>query len=124
MEEQTKRRRKKTSYKKINNETRQRLIDMVRLEIEYQVSTSNYLLKDAAKILDINYSTAKTIIRIFRLENRKEKKNADEERLMKNLLHQIRKDKDDIVSVISEESKNDDYCHDSSGIQSSEGILR
>ncbi len=29
MEEHSKRRRKKTSYKKINNETRQKLIDMV-----------------------------------------------------------------------------------------------
>jgi hypothetical protein len=38
----------------------------------------DYLLKDAASILGINYSTAKTILRIFRLEKRIEKKNSDE----------------------------------------------
>jgi hypothetical protein len=39
---------------------------------------NEYLLKDAAKILKINYSTAKTIIRIFRLEKRIEKmKNSE-----------------------------------------------
>lgn len=42
-----------------------------------------YLLKDAAKLLDINYSTAKTILRIFRLEKRVEKKNADEDKDLK-----------------------------------------
>jgi hypothetical protein len=38
------------------------------------VYIKEYLLKDAAKILKINYSTAKTIIRIFRLEKRIVKK--------------------------------------------------
>ncbi len=46
-------------------------------------------------------------MRIFRLENRKEKKNAEEERLMKSLLHKIRKEKDDIVSILSEEKEID-----------------
>jgi hypothetical protein len=40
----------------------------------------DYLLKDAASILGINYSTAKTILRIFRLEKRIEKKNSDEDK--------------------------------------------
>jgi len=118
MEEHSKRRRKKTSYKKINNETRQKLIDMV-FVVNQQVSSSNYLLKDAAKILDINYSTAKTIVRIFRLENRKEKKNAEEERLMKSLLHKIRKEKDDILSILSEEKEIE-----SESINQSESLSR
>jgi len=118
MEEHSKRRRKKTSYKKINNETRQKLIDMV-FVVNQQVSSSNYLLKDAAKILDINYSTAKTIVRIFRLENRKEKKNAEEERLMKSLLHKIRKEKDDILSILSEKKEIE-----SESINQSESLSR
>lgn len=47
---------------------------------------NDYLLKDAAKILQINYSTAKTILRIFRIEKRVEKKNAEEERQLKIFL--------------------------------------
>jgi hypothetical protein len=39
------------------------------------VYIDNYLLKDAADILKINYSTAKTILRIFRREKRLKKKN-------------------------------------------------
>jgi hypothetical protein len=39
------------------------------------VVEKNYKLKSAAKDLSINYSTAKTIIRIWRLENRINKKN-------------------------------------------------
>lgn len=33
------------------------------------------MLKDAAKMLNINYSTAKTILRVFRKERRIDKKN-------------------------------------------------
>jgi hypothetical protein len=40
------------------------------------VYLKDYLLKDAANILGINYSTAKTILRIFRLEKRIDKKKA------------------------------------------------
>jgi hypothetical protein len=50
-------------------------------------------LKDAARILGINYSTAKTILRIFRIEKRIEKKNADEERQLKEIIAKFRKDK-------------------------------
>jgi len=51
------------------------------------VYLKDYLLKDAAKLLNINYSTAKTILRIFRIEKRIDKKNADEERELKSLLY-------------------------------------
>jgi hypothetical protein len=34
------------------------------------------MLKDAAKMLNINYSTAKTILRVFRKEKRIDKKNS------------------------------------------------
>ena len=53
----------------------------------------NVPLKDAAKELAINYSTAKTILRIFRIEKRIEKKNADEERVLKQLIYDFKKDK-------------------------------
>ncbi len=43
-------------------------------------------MKEAAKILKVNYSTAKTILRVFRVEKRIEKKNAEEERNLKALL--------------------------------------
>ena len=70
-----KRTRKKSNYCKVSNEARQKLIELVYLK--------EYLLKDAAKALNINYSTAKTILRIFRLEKRVEKKNADEDKDLK-----------------------------------------
>lgn len=75
-----KRTRKKSSYRKINNENRQKLIEMVYLK--------DFLLKDAAKMLNINYSTAKTILRIFRMEKRISKKNSPD----LNCLNQIRKE--------------------------------
>jgi len=37
------------------------------------------MLKDAAKLLNINYSTAKTILRVFRKEKRIEKKYSNKE---------------------------------------------
>jgi hypothetical protein len=90
-----KRKRKKSNYRKINNETRQKLIEMVYLD--------DYLLKDAARILGVNYSTAKTILRIFRIEKRVEKKKADEERELKNVIynfkHHERKESDGTGSV-------------------------
>lgn len=55
-------------YKKVTNEKRLKLLSLVR---EESVS-----LKVAAKMLEINYSTAKTILRVFRLENRILKKSA------------------------------------------------
>ena len=74
----TKRRRKKSQYKKISNKVRQALIEMVDFYL-IKVYLKDYLLKDAANILGVNYSTAKTILRIFRLEKRIEKKNSEEE---------------------------------------------
>jgi hypothetical protein len=53
-------------YKRISDSLRQELIEMVFLK--------DYLLKDAAEFLSINYSTAKTILRIFRTERRLKKK--------------------------------------------------
>lgn len=64
---QKKRTRKKTIYRKINDDVRKKLIDLVLLK--------NYYLKDAASLLDINFSTAKTILRVFRIEKRIRKKN-------------------------------------------------
>jgi len=54
-------------YSKISNDKRMALLDMVK--------TNGKSLKDAANILQINYSTAKTILRVFRIENRILKKS-------------------------------------------------
>jgi len=69
------------------------------------VYLKDYLLKDAAKMLGINYSTAKTILRIFRLEKRVEKKNAEQERQLKSFLKSYKKTKDD-KNESSEESSS------------------
>jgi len=55
-------------------------------------------LKDASSLLNINYSTAKTILRIFRLEKRIEKKNAEEEKNLKEIFLNYNKDKKDEFS--------------------------
>jgi len=65
--ERTRKKRQKSSYNKISNSTRQRLIEMVYV--------NDYQLKEASMLLGINYSSAKTILRIFRLEKRHMKKN-------------------------------------------------
>ncbi len=55
-------------------------------------------MKDASSLLNINYSTAKTILRIFRLEKRIEKKNAEEEKNLKEIFLNYSKDKKDEYS--------------------------
>jgi hypothetical protein len=57
------------------------------------VYLKDYLLKDASKILGINYSTAKTILRIFRNERRIEKKNTVEEVELKEIIDKFKKQK-------------------------------
>ncbi len=66
--------RKKKKYNKIEINTKNKLIKLV---LKY-----NWLLKDAAKELKMNYSTAKTIMkknRDKRQKNKREKENLDEE---------------------------------------------
>lgn len=77
---------KKQHYKRISDQTRQELIEMVYLK--------DYLLKDAAKSLGINYSTAKTIIRIFRIEKRLEKKKSHKDKQLRKLLLQFKQEND------------------------------
>jgi hypothetical protein len=55
-------------YSKVDNRTRMMLLKMVKEE--------GISLKSAANVLKINYSTAKTILRVFRLENRILKKSS------------------------------------------------
>jgi len=50
-------------------------------------------LKNAADSLNINYSTAKTILRIFRVEKRMAKKNSIDESELKKLLIQLKNKK-------------------------------
>ncbi len=50
------------------------------------------MLKDAAKKLNINYSTAKTIIRIFRKEKRMKKKNFDQDTEIKQMINEFNED--------------------------------
>jgi len=51
-----------TSYKKITMQNRQKLIDFVEKD---KIS-----IKKSAKLLDLHYSTAKNIVRVFRQEER------------------------------------------------------
>lgn len=48
-------------------------------------------MKDSAKILNINYSTAKTILRIFRLEKRISKKNSPDINCLRDIKSDSRK---------------------------------
>jgi hypothetical protein len=91
--------RVKSKYNKVSNEARQKLVEMVYLQ--------DYLLKDAAKILKINYSTAKTILRIFRKEKRLNKKNADDELEIKTLINNFRED-DFIKTCLNVDAENSD----------------
>jgi hypothetical protein len=54
---------------KISNEIRRKLIEMIYVQ--------DYSLKDASEILNLNYSSAKTIARIYRKEKRFIKKISD-----------------------------------------------
>jgi hypothetical protein len=75
---------KKGTYKKISNEQRVDLFRMVRLFLKNQVYKKNIPVTKVAQMLKINYSTAKTILRIYRLEKRLLRKNRD-----KNIALQI-----------------------------------
>lgn len=55
-------------YSKVDNEKRIRLLHLVK--------EKGKSLKEASQILDINYSTAKTILRIYRIEKRILKKSS------------------------------------------------
>jgi hypothetical protein len=59
-------------YSKVGNEKRLALLNMVK--------TQGKSLKDAASLLNINYSTAKTILRVYRVENRILKKTPHQKR--------------------------------------------
>ncbi|CAD8066908.1 unnamed protein product [Paramecium sonneborni] len=63
-------------YAKISNEQRQRLIK--------QVTTTGCTIKSAAKELNINFSTAKAIMQIYRKEGRTQKKFKRENKKMLN----------------------------------------
>ncbi len=63
-------------YNKVGNEKRLALLDMVKLQ--------GKSLKDSANKLGINYSTAKTILRVYRIENRILKKAPCQARLKKS----------------------------------------
>lgn len=62
-------------YSKVGNEKRLALLDLVKLQ--------GKSLKDAASMLNINYSTAKTILRVYRIENRILKKSPNQKRSLK-----------------------------------------
>jgi hypothetical protein len=80
------RRRIKNNYNKIKNNSRQRLIEMVNVQ--------GLPLRDAAMSLGINYSTAKSIFRIYKLENRINKKNSVDEIELKNAYFKLKNEKE------------------------------
>lgn len=61
-------RKQEKIYSKVENKKRLQLLQMVKEDKKS--------LKEASKLLDINYSTAKTILRVYRIENRILKKTA------------------------------------------------
>ena len=90
-----KKRSKQIGYAKISNEAREKLIDFVTIFYKKnQVFIQDYLVKDAAKILNLNPSSAKGIIRTFRKERRVEKLNAEETRELKKFLEEKLKNND------------------------------
>lgn len=60
--ENNNRRKNQCIYQHVNNKTR--------VELYKKVHEENVPIRDAAKLLKIKYSTAKTIMRIFKIENR------------------------------------------------------
>jgi hypothetical protein len=80
------------------------------------------LLKDAAKSLGINYSTAKTILRIFRIEKRIEKKNADEERELKDIIFNFQNNKNIKKSEILKTTKGEEEDITFNGKKKKKGI--
>jgi len=85
----------KKRYKKINNSTRRKLIDLI--------VNKNVQLKEASKVLCINYSTAKTILRIYRLEKRIEKKSITEENKLREMIGEmVEKDSDKSSNQLTE----------------------
>jgi len=70
------------------------------------------MLKDAAKMLNINYSTAKTILRVFRKEKRIDKKNSKKQIL--NSSSKKAKFQEDSSNSVSEE-ENLDKLNNSTG---------
>jgi hypothetical protein len=78
-----KRRRGVTSYQKVD--------DVLRIKLLNMVNEDQYMLKDAAKMLGINYSTAKTILRIWRIEKRIHKKYSSTSSVKKKRQHKYKK---------------------------------
>jgi hypothetical protein len=71
---------RRTNYRRISNDLRLLLINMVYKEKK--------AIHQAAKELKINYSTAKTIMRVFRQEKRTTNRYAEEEEMLKKILLQ------------------------------------
>ena len=85
-ERKVKRKRKSLiNYNKIKNNNRRKLIEMVTFQ--------EIPLRKASEILGINYSTAKTIVRIFTLENRTDKKNSIDENEIRKTFSNLKKEK-------------------------------
>ncbi len=57
-----------------------------RLSLIRRVFIEKERIHDVAKELNLNYSTAKTIVRIFRREKRAMKQNGQEEKILKKIL--------------------------------------
>ena len=63
-------------------------------------------MTQAASLLNINYSTAKTILRIFRKEKRIEKKNAQQERELKKFIVNMKDKSNENPNKPKTEEKN------------------
>ena len=83
----------------------------------------DYLLKDASKILGINYSTAKTILRIFRIEKRIDKKNSVEDLELKEIIDKFKKEKLVKNLLFAQSLRNNSFKSTTLSSGSSEGKL-
>ena len=77
------------------------------------------MLKDAAKMLNINYSTAKTILRVFRKEKRIDKKNSKKP----DLFSDLKKNKNDACEEFSETETEDKILEKKGGYEKPQGKL-
>lgn len=62
--------RKSRNIKRSNDKIYNKVENDKRLQLLQMVKDNKKSLKEASKLLEINYSTAKTILRVYRIENR------------------------------------------------------
>ena len=73
--------RKRSRYSRVSNDKKHLLVDLV--------INKQFKLCKATQLLGIKYSTAKTVMRLFRRENKIFRKDIEEERSLKMILQNL-----------------------------------